>query len=91
MSIDTSQQILEENLKEVKQKFEKREKRTLNNSKVLKLKTKTFKKYFEERSRGGNLHFDSIAEHENELWSDTEEHLKYVLYKMLNTQRVGKE
>lgn len=35
--------------------------------------------------------FDGIAEHENELWSDTEKLLKNVLYKMLNTQRVGKE
>ena len=52
MSIDTSQQIVEEKLKELKQKFEKREKRTLTSSKVLKLKTRTLKKYYEDRLKG---------------------------------------
>ena len=91
VSIDTSQQIVEEKLKELKQKFEKREKRTLTSSRILKLKAKTLKKYYEDRLRGDNLHFDGIAKHENELWSDVEEQLQDFLYQMLNTQRVGKE
>lgn len=83
VSIDTSTKYRGRKMKALEQKFEKERNENINYFESNEAKNKDLKDKLgtlEDTSQRDNLGFVGIAEHDNESWSVTEEHLKDFLY-----------
>ena len=88
LSIQTSQEMLEEkNKKKIEERISKEKQRSMeieDENKRLKDKLR----YLEDRSCRDNLRFDGVREYENESWNNTEEVLKDFLFEHLGLRNI---
>ena len=91
LSIEASQEIIEEKIKKIEERNEKENQKHIRHFAKIEDENKKLKEKLrdlEDRSRRDNLRFDEINESENESWSDTEEVLKDFLFENLGLRNI---
>ena len=90
-SIEASQEMIEENIKNIEERIDKEKQNNIVHYEKIEDENKRLKdklRDLEDRSRRDNLRFGWVRDFENESWNDREEVLKDFLFENLGLRNI---